>query len=199
MESRATERRGYRMVARAEATAALRERIVDSTARLFEDLASDRFSLEDVAAGAGTTVQTVLRHFGSKDQLLRATMDRGMQRVRDERMQAPVGDVPGAVRNLVVHYEDRGDMVLRWLAEEERNPFIQEILAQGRSFHHQWVAKTFAPQMLGATGAAKRRRLAQLVAITDVYVWKLLRRDMHLSRSQTEAAIIELVQALETP
>jgi AcrR family transcriptional regulator len=73
------------------------------------ELASDRFSLEDVAAGAGTTVQTVLPHFGSKDQLLRATMSRGMDRVRDERMQAPVGDVPGAVRNLVALYEDRGD------------------------------------------------------------------------------------------
>jgi hypothetical protein len=32
---------------------------------------------------------------------------------------------------------------------------------------------------------------------TDVYVWKLLSRDMQLSREQTQAAIIELVEALE--
>lgn len=185
------------MVARAEATAALRERIIDSTERLFEELASDRFSLEDVAAGAGSTVQTVLRHFGSKDQLLRATMARGMDRVRQERMQAPVGDVPGAVRNLLGHYEDRGDMVLRWLAEEDRNPFMHEILDRGREFHHGWVAQTFAPQLERTAGAAKRRRLAQLVTITDVYVWKLLRRDMQLSRQRTQAAIIELIEALE--
>jgi AcrR family transcriptional regulator len=185
------------MVARAEATAALRERIVDSTERLFQELASDRFSLEDVSAGAGTTVQTVLRHFGSKDQLLRAAMDRGMNRVRDERMQAPVGDVLGAVSNLVEHYEDLGDMVLRWLAEEERNPFLREILEHGREFHRQWVELTFAPQLERATGATRRRRLGQLVAITDVYVWKLLRRDMQLSRSQTQVAIVELIEALE--
>jgi AcrR family transcriptional regulator len=197
MESGAAERRGYRMVARAAATAALRERIVDSTQRLFEELASDRFSLEDVAAGAGTTVQTVLRHFGSKDELLQATMDRGMNRIREQRMQAPVGDVPGAVRNLVEHYEDRGDMVIRWLAEEERHPFMHEVLDHGRDFHHKWVAQTFAPQLERVAGAARRRRLAQLVAITDVYVWKLLRRDMQLSRRQTEAAIIELIDGLE--
>jgi AcrR family transcriptional regulator len=185
------------MVARAEATAALRDRIVDSTEQLFEELASDRFSLEDVAAGADTTVQTVLRHFGSKDELLRATMARGMDRVRDERMQAPMGDVAGAVRNLVDHYEARGDMVLRWLAEEDRNPFMHEILESGRAFHHEWVAQTFSPQLERATGAAKRRRLAQLVAVTDVYVWKLLGRDMALSREQTEAAIIELIDSLE--
>jgi AcrR family transcriptional regulator len=187
------------MVARAEATAALRERIVDSAERLFEELASDRFSLEDVAAGAGTTVQTVLRHFGSKDQLLRATMGRGMDRVRDERMQAPVGDVQGAVRNLVRHYEDRGDMVLRWLAEEDRNSFMHEVLDRGRKFHQEWVAQTFAPQLEQVAGAARRRRLAQLVAITDVYVWKLLCRDMRLSRQQTQTAIIELIEALEAP
>lgn len=197
MESGTEQRRGYRMVARAEATAALRERIIDSTERLFEELASDRFSLDDVAAGAGTTVQTVLRHFGSKDQLLRATMARGMDRVRDERMQAPVGDVPGAVRNLVEHYEDRGDMVLRWLAEEDRNPFMHEILDRGRDFHHEWVAQTFAPQIEHVASTARRRRLAQIVAITDVYTWKLLRRDMQLSHQQARAAIIELIEALE--
>jgi AcrR family transcriptional regulator len=184
------------MVARAQATAALRERIVDSTERLFEELAGDRFSLEDVAGGAGTTVQTVLRHFGSKDQLLRATMDRGMDRVRTERMRAPVGDVSGAVRNLVVHYEDRGDMVMRWLAEEHRNPFMHEVLDRGRTFHHEWVAQTFAPHLERMTGTARRRRLAELVAITDVYVWKLLRRDLQLGRQQTQAAIIELINAL---
>jgi AcrR family transcriptional regulator len=196
MES-GTERRSYRMVARAEASAALRKRIVDSTERLFAELASDRFSLEDVAVGAGTTVQTVLRHFGSKDRLLRATMARGMDRVREQRMEAPIDDVPAAVRNLVDHYEDRGDMVLRWLAEEDRNPFMHEVLDHGREFHHDWVMRTFAPQLERARGAAKRRRLAQLVAITDVYVWKLLRRDMRLARQQTQAAIIELIEALE--
>src|ERR1700735_2757639 len=102
-------------------------------------------------------------------------MGRGMARVRDERMRAPVGDVTGAVRNLVQHYEDRGDMVLRWLAEEDRNPFMHEIVDRGRGIHHEWVAQTFAPQLERAT-IDQRRRLAQLVAITDVYVWKLLRR-----------------------
>jgi AcrR family transcriptional regulator len=191
------QRRGYHMVARAQAGAALRERIVDSTERLFEETASDRFSLGDVAAGAGTTVQTVLRHFGSKDQLMQATMSRAMDRVRSERMQAPVGDIPGAVRNLVEHYEARGDMVLRWLAEEARNPFMHEILERGRAFHHEWVARTFAPQLEQVTGAGRLRRMGQLVAITDVYVWKLLRRDMQLPRQQTQAAIIELIEALE--
>jgi AcrR family transcriptional regulator len=197
LELQTGERRSYRMVARAEATAALRERILDATDQLFDECASDRFSLEDIAAGAGTTVQTVLRHFGSKDRLLWAAMVRGIDRVRDERMRAPIGDVPGAVRNLVDHYEGRGDLVLRWLAEEDRNPFIHEVTDRGRAFHREWVAQTFAPQLGRVTGATRRRRLAQLVAITDVYMWKLLRRDQRLVRQQTQLALVELIEALE--
>jgi AcrR family transcriptional regulator len=185
------------MVARAEATAATRDRILDSTDRLFFESASDQFSLDDVAAGAGTTVQTVLRHFASKDRLLRASVDRAAERVRRERMQAPVGDVRGAVRNLVEHYESYGDVVMRWLAEEDGNRFLHEVVDRGREFHREWVAHTFAPQLTRARGAVRRRRLAQLVAITDVYVWKLLRRDMQLGRRQTEAAIVELIELLE--
>jgi AcrR family transcriptional regulator len=187
------------MVARAEATAAMRQRILDSADELFRSLASDRFSLEDVAAGAGTTVQTVLRHFGSKDLLLRAAVSRATERVRDQRMQAPVGDVPGAVKNLVEHYELHGDMVMRWLAEEDRNPFLQEIVERGRGMHREWVAHAFAPQLRRLRGAVRRRRLAQLVAVTDVYVWKLLRRDMQLGREQTQVAIVELIERLEEP
>jgi hypothetical protein len=74
---------------------------------------------------------------------------------------------------------------------------MHEILDRGRAFHREWVAQTFAPQLQQVAVAARRHRLAQFVAITDVYVWKVLRRDMQLSRPQTQAAIIELIEALE--
>jgi hypothetical protein len=36
----------------------------------------------------------------------------------------------------------------------------------------------------------------ELVVATDVYTWKLLRRDQGLSRDQTVASILKIVQAL---
>ena len=39
-----------------------------------------------------------------------------------------------------------------------------------------------------------RRRLAELTAVTDVYVWKVLRRDLSLSKSDVEASVEELVK-----
>jgi hypothetical protein len=37
--------------------------------------------------------------------------------------------------------------VLRWLAEEDRDPFMDELIDRGPEFHHEWVAQTFAPQL----------------------------------------------------
>ena len=38
--------------------------------------------------------------------------------------------------------------------------------------------------------------MAQLVAVCDVYVWKVLRRDMKLGVAQAEVALIEMIEGL---
>lgn len=191
-------KRGYRMVARADATAALRERILDVADELFS-ARSDRFSLDDVADGAGTTVQTVLRHFGSKEGVIETTLRRTSDRIRRQRAEAPPGDVRGAIRNLVDHYEEYGDRALRMLAEESRSSVVEEAVDNGRVVHRQWVSMIFAAQLDGLRGRVRQRRFAQLVAICDVYTWKLLRRDLGLERPATETALVELIEALEGP
>lgn len=54
----------------------------------------------------------------------------------------------------------------------------------------------FSPWRAGRTGVARRRLLAQLVAVCDVYTWKLLRLDFGLSRHQTELALRGLLDPL---
>jgi len=185
------------MTARAEATAATGERILDATEELFWACPVDRMSLEDVAARAGVTVQTVIRRYGSKDELIAATAARAAERVRRQRDEAPVGDVAGAVTNLLDHYEAMGDRALRLLAEEDTGPTMRKITGEGRRLHRQWVERTFAPQLVRSRGASRARRVAQLVAVTDVYMWKILRRDAGLSRPQVERALRELINGLE--
>jgi AcrR family transcriptional regulator len=190
-------RRPYRMTARAEAAAATGERILDAAEELFWSQPLDRIGLAEIAAGADVSVQTVIRRYGSKEGAIEATAQRAMARVRDQRGRAPVGDVPGAVANLLDHYEDVGQRALRLLAEEDSSPTMRDWVREGRRLHREWVRRTFAPQLAGRRGAERERRLAQLVAICDVYTWKLLRRDAGLSRAQTERALVELIDGLE--
>jgi AcrR family transcriptional regulator len=138
-------------------------------------------------------VQTVIRRFGGKQGLFTAAVDRETERVRRERGEAPVGDVAGAVHVLTKSYEATGERMLVVLAEEHRIPSTAVILDRGRALHREWCARVFAPALEGLAGTEHKRRLAQLVALCDVYTWKLLRQDAGLSRRQTELAMVELL------
>jgi AcrR family transcriptional regulator len=190
------ERRRYRMGARAEATAATAERILDAAGEAFWELPAERFSLDDVARRAGVSVQTVIRRFGGRGGLFGALVARETERVRRQRDEATVGDVPVAVGVLVDHYEELGDRVVKMLAEEQRVPELSAIADRGRALHRDWCARVFAPALAARSGVERRRRLAQLVAVCDVYTWKLLRRDAGLSRRQTELAMVELLESM---
>jgi AcrR family transcriptional regulator len=199
---RAAPKRPYRMSARAEAAAATGERIITAAMRLFEAYLYDEVSLADVAAAAGVTIKTVLRRFGSKDGLIAAAQKVGLEVVRRERTQAPVGDVPGAIRDLVRHYELRGDAVMRWLAQEERVPALRRVTDAGRALHYAWVDQVFAPWLGKASkarsAAVRQERRARLIAVTDVYVWKIFRRDLGLDVAAVEASIRQLVETALT-
>ena len=68
-------KRQYRMAARAVQVTATRERILVSALELFGTRLYDEVSLDEVAAAADTTVQTVIRHFGSKESLFAAMVN----------------------------------------------------------------------------------------------------------------------------
>jgi AcrR family transcriptional regulator len=196
MKSAVAPRRPYRMVARARSAAATRERILDAAVEAFWELPGERLSLDDVARRAGVTVQTVIRRFGGRDGLFAAAAEREVERVRRQRDEAPAGDAAGAVRVLVDHYDELGDRVLQLLAEERRVPGLRDLADRGRASHRDWCARVFAAALEGREGVERRRRLAQLVAVCDVYTWKLLRRDAGLSRRQTELALVELLDPM---
>jgi AcrR family transcriptional regulator len=190
-------RRAYRMGARADAAAATGERILDAAEELFWEVPLEQVSLAQVAAAAGVTVQTVIRRFGSRAGVIEAAVARATDQVREHRNDAPIGDVAGAVANLVEHYEALGARSLKLLAEEGHSPMMAAIVEGGRAFHHDWVARTFAPQLAACQAAARPVRTAQLVAITDVYTWKVLRRDCGLGVADVERALRELIDGLE--
>jgi AcrR family transcriptional regulator len=157
----------------------------------------DQISLEDVAGRAGVAVQTVLRRFGSKERLIDAASEVVRGRVASQRGEAPVGDVAGAVENLVDHYEEWGESVLRLLAQEERVPAFRKATEAGRDLHREWVERTFAPLLAERAGEERLRLLAELVAVCDVYFWKILRIDLGLDRAQAALALKETIVALK--
>lgn len=183
--------RRYEMTARAESVARTRDRILDATIALHMERPIADIGLDVVAERAGVSVQSVLRHFGNRAGLLEAAVERGAVQIGQER-ETPPGDVANALRVLVDHYEKRGDGVLLFLQQETTEPHAKRIVREGRRLHRAWVTRVFHDALAEHDDAL----LDLLVVATDVYCWKLLRRDRGLSRRVTEQRMRRLVDAV---
>jgi AcrR family transcriptional regulator len=179
--------RAYSMELRAAAAEATRGRILEAAFEAFLENWYDDVTIASVARRAGVSGQTVLNHFHSKEGLFTAVHERFGQEVVGRRYRPEPGDVHGAVEALVEDYEVTGDAVVRFLALEEKVASVRPALEIGRKGHREWVETMFqAPPEL----------TPELVVATDVYTWKLLRRDQGLTRDQTVASILKIVEAL---
>ena len=183
--------RPYRMRARAQAAQATAQAIIAAARALFAEQPYDQVSLPVIAQRAGVTVQTVLRRFGSKEDLFAAAAQERSGQIRADREAAP----PGDLTHLVAHYERWGDEQAYLLAQEARVAAIRTITDAGRHYHRDWITEAYGPALATLPPATRRRKLAQLTAVTDLATWRLLRRELGLSRDQTTAAIRELVDA----
>jgi len=185
-------KRSYVMTARAAKAEATRARIRAGAMEVYLQEPIEDFTLEAVATRAGTTVQTVLRIFGSKDEVVYAALDE-MAAGGVFLRPTPPGDIKAAVSAFFDIYESVGDLVMERLNEERRRPALKQTLDQGRENHRDGVKTVFAPQLDRLHGAARAQLLSTLVVLTDVYVWKLLRRDMALGRAPAEAIVRQMI------
>lgn len=183
--------RSYTQTTRAATLVATRDRITSAAHELFLVSAYEDVTLAAIAKAAGVSHQTVLNHFDSKLGVVLAVAEQLGTETADVRHAEP-GDVAGAVAALVGDYERMGDANFRWTAAAERFPELAELLDGARATHQQWITEMFGEQMPSAA-PARGAMLVALHAATDVYTWKLLRRDLKLTRSATEETIVDLV------
>ncbi len=166
-------KRSYDMSSRSAGAAQTRERMLEAAMALFVTHHYDDITFPRIAERAGVSPQTVALHFGNKAGLVKAVAD--WRRPREDAARAvSSGDPLEAARVICARYDELGPATLRILAIEERVPEVAPILEHGRASHRAWVESTFGKQL--GTGAARERRIVQLVVAYDVYTWELLRR-----------------------
>lgn len=184
------------MSTRTAAAEATRERIVEAAREAFNEKWYGDVTMRGVAEAAGVALQTVVNHFSSKEALFIAASERNVEGIEKARWSLTPGDVKAAVTALVKDYERNGDAIVRMLAVEDHVPVVGPFIALGRQEHEAWVEQMFPEALEGLQGKVRRRRIGQLVVATDVYTWKLLRRDKGLDRKETTTAMYELVMSL---
>jgi AcrR family transcriptional regulator len=186
-------RRRYVMTARAAKTEETRARIRNSAIQLYQERAAiEDFTLAEVARRAHVGVRTILRTWPSKEALVYAALDStAEQRVVPHR--TPPGDVAAAVCAFFDVYELTGDLVMQCLNDERHRPALKPALDQGRAHHREGVNTAFAPHLERLHGTPHAQLLTILMIATNVWVWKLLRRDMELGRAASEAIVVKII------
>jgi AcrR family transcriptional regulator len=190
-------KRPYRKNARAEAEQATTNAILDVALQAFAREPFDRVTLQSIAERAGVTVQTVIRHFGSKERLFETLAQRESPRILSARSAEANAGLDEALDALLAHYEQDGDMVLNFIAQEQLFEPIRTAVEQGRRIHREWVERHCADILADAQGNERPRLLHAAIAATDLYTWKLLRRDLGLELPDVAAVIRQLLQGLE--
>jgi AcrR family transcriptional regulator len=188
----------YRMRARADAVEATRERLLRAAAAAFSERPYDDVTIAAIARDAGVSHQTLLNHFGTKEGLYLASVEVFAGRIAELRSTAVAGDPDSVVGALMAQYEQFGDGNVRAAVLDERSPTVAATMRMARGYHQGWLTDMFG-ERLPPAGAARREALAELHVATDVFTWKLLRRDLGLSRRATKKTMTRLVNAVLAP
>jgi AcrR family transcriptional regulator len=151
-------------------------------------------TLDEIARDSGLTVRTVLRRFGTRDRVLEAAFVHLKAEFAGLRRDPQPGDVRGAISSLLDQYEQIGPTNVRALEQEDELPLLHATLEEARRFHRRWLETVFAPQLARVSRLEREKRVTALYAATDIYVWKLLRRDLKQSRARTEDTMRRLVR-----
>lgn len=185
--------RSYVMKARAEAAAATRARILDSCRVLLVTHSFEDMTIDAIAAGANTTTRTIMRIFGSKEELFAQALHSlggfGITPIVSK-------DLNALVSGAYDFYEKVGDTVIRWLGDEARLPAMHEHLEIGRKHLRAWVSKAFEAKLDTLEGTNRKELLDALIVAFDVYTWKLLRRDFRLSARAAQATTKRMIVGL---
>lgn len=188
--------RSYKKNARAKAEKGTGEAILNAALNAFSKELFDRVTLDQIARDSGVTVQTVIRRFGSKEELFEKLAEREEKRVVSEREVSAEKGLNYAIQALVNHYEKDGDMMSNLINQEKISEPIRKIVNRGRQLHRKWVEKHCHNLLDGLESDEYEKQLYSAITATDLGTWKLLRRDYGLHPEFVASIMIKLLNSL---
>jgi AcrR family transcriptional regulator len=139
-----------------------RERLAEAAFALFDERGYEQTTVDDITERAGLGRTTFFRHYRSKEDVIFPDHDRLLEQIADRLRTSSHGTalvaVSDAVRLVLLHYIDEGDLARRRYALTSRVPALRdrEIASVARyqrlfrEFIAGWMADTAEPAPLRA-------------------------------------------------
>src|SRR5215475_13418704 len=143
-----------------------RERLAEAAFALFDERGYEQTTVDDITERAGVGRTTFFRHFRSKEDVIFPDHDRLLDQIRDRLRTTSQGTalaaVSEAIRLVLLHYLDEGDLARRRYALTSSVPALRdrEIATVARyqrlfrEFIAGWTGASAEPDLLRAELAA---------------------------------------------
>lgn len=173
-----------------------KNKIIESFGALWNRYSLKEITLDMVATEAGVTTKTILRKFESKEGLVSGSLVYMSKKIESERTSTKGDRVDDILKALLSNYEKMGDAAIRTINLESELEIARQIGAKGRALHRDWCARMFKKYLPNEESEDYEIQLISLIAATEIYLWKLMRKDLKLSKEQTFTIFKNLVEGI---
>jgi len=172
------------------------ERIVAAVKVLMLENALDEITLVQIAEKAHVSIQTLFRHFGSREQLLREAFEIiGLEILKNHVIPEEVS-VQSIVANLINYYEENGYRILRLRSQSKQLVAYGGFQTEWLMSHHLWVDNSFSIYLQALTTVNKNELADTLFGATDVSIWYVYYHDLQKSREELNYIWVRLLRSL---
>jgi AcrR family transcriptional regulator len=175
---------------------AARDRLAQAAFALFDERGYEQATVDNITERAGLGRTTFFRHYRSKEDVIFPDHDRLLELIRD-RLQTsshdtPLAAVSDAVRLVLLHYLDEGDLARRRYALTSTVPALRdrEIASVAR---YQRLFREFISEWMGDQAESARLRAELMAAAVVAAHNHVLRRWL---RGESPDPVRELEEAM---
>jgi AcrR family transcriptional regulator len=194
-----SEKRKYELKARAEKQEETRQRIVEATAELHEEVGPAQTTVAEIARRAGVNRVTVYNHFPEEGELFAACQAHFLSGhplpdfASALALEDPAERVCAVVLELYRSYRGTEPMTAKVLRDRATMPALDALMQQTLDAMQAHLVDTLAAGV-GVQGTAARRTRAALALALDFWTWQRLAQE---GLGDEEAA--ELMAQLAVP
>lgn len=172
------------------------QRILAAVKALTLDFWLDEITLLQIAEKANVSIQTLFRHFGSREQLIQHAVSQISAEIRVQHAIPEEVSVQSIVSNLDEYYDLNGLFIIRLRSQAARLAEFEEFQAGWQNSHHRWIQNSFAVYLQALTTVSQNELTDTLFGLTDVHFWYVYHHELRKSRQELNLIWVRILRSL---
>ena len=186
----------YSAIIQLEIKSHTNQRIIAAVKELAKDFWLDEITLLQIAEKANVSIQTLFRHFGSREQLIQQSVHRISLDMLAKHALPEEVSVQSIVNNLIDYYELNGHWIIRLRSQAARLTEFEAFKTGWQNSHFQWVQDSFAIYLQALTTVSKKELEDTLFGLTDVHFWYVYRQELCKSKQELNSIWVRILRSL---